>query len=67
MSMKKQIKWKSFLLTNGRYTLWHLANKDNLCLCGFKYEKEEYTDYLEQSEIPNVFTCDLCRDRVNNE
>ena len=53
------MKWKMFLRTNGRWSIGHLCNKNNECVCGWKYEPYEFTKVKESDEKPFI-ACANC-------
>ena len=56
------MKWKMFLRTNGRWSLAHLCNENNECMCGWKYDASEFTKIKESEDKPHF----ACRDCENN-
>jgi hypothetical protein len=61
---EKEVTWKMFLRTNGKCSLFHLADENNDCVCGWSYKEHEYTKIYTES-WPDSFLC--CSGCLKNE
>ena len=57
------MKWKMFLRANGRWSIGHLCNTDNECICGWKYKPGECVNIKILKEKPLVH-CAYCENGI---
>ena len=62
-----KLEWKMFLRKNGRWSIWHLCNKDNECKCGWEYKKNEFTKVKVEKEMPDFAVCNFCVKGISDE
>ena len=62
-----KLEWKMFLRKNGRWSIWHLCDKDNKCKCGWEYKKNEFTKVKVEKEMPDFAVCNFCVKGIADE
>jgi hypothetical protein len=62
-----KLEWKMFLRKNGRWSIWHLCDKDNKCKCGWEYKKKEFTKVKAEKEMPDFAVCNFCVKGIADE
>lgn len=62
-----ELEWKMFLRKNGRWSIWHLCDKDNKCKCGWEYKKKEFTKVKVEKEMPDFAVCNFCVKGITDE
>jgi hypothetical protein len=67
MFADEKTKWKMFLRKNGKWSIWHLCDKDNKCKCGWEYQNDEFDKVKVVKEIPDFAVCNSCAKGITDK